>query len=198
MYFFGRSFFNSSLAQNIFQIVFTLFIISEIIIMIYTSKNNKKDSTKKDKGSFFVMIFGIWILIGLDASLRRVSNLNLPDIFFWIGSCLMIIGIILRCYSVWTLRNFFTLSVKTRSDQKIIQSGPYKYLRHPAYSGSIITFLGFSLAFRNIFGIISSIIILFLIYGYRIKVEEKVLEKIFGDKYFEYKNKTWRVIPWVI
>jgi Putative protein-S-isoprenylcysteine methyltransferase len=121
----------------------------------------------------------------------------LPEIMFWIGCAVIIVGIILRLYSVLTLGKSFTISVQVDLKQKIIQTGPYRYIRHPAYSGSILSLIGIALALRSIIGTIVTITIIAVIYGYRIRIEEKILENNFKTQYKEYKKNTKRIIPFI-
>jgi protein-S-isoprenylcysteine O-methyltransferase Ste14 len=120
-----------------------------------------------------------------------------PGILFWIGVLLTLTGVFLRTLSVWTLRRFFTLSVQVGKEQKIVQSGPYRYLRHPAYTDSILTLLGIALSFRSPLGILSTIAIIAIVYGYRIHVEEKELKVKFGISYAAYAKTTWRLLPYI-
>nr|WP_241408013.1 isoprenylcysteine carboxylmethyltransferase family protein [Clostridium beijerinckii] len=53
---------------------------------------------------------------------------------FWIGCAVIIVGIILRLYSVLTLGRSFTVSVQVDLKQKIIQTGPYRYIRQRKYT----------------------------------------------------------------
>lgn len=113
---------------------------------------------------------------------------------FWIGCAVTIVGIILRLYSVLTLGKSFTISVQVDLKQKIIQTGLYRYIRHPAYSGSILSLIGIALAIRSIIGTIVTITIIAVIYGYRIKIEEKTLESNSKTDYQEYKKCTKKII----
>ncbi|WP_271814837.1 methyltransferase family protein [Clostridium beijerinckii] len=133
-------------------------------------------------------------IIFLNLFCRKSYLMILPEIMFWIGCAVIIVGIILRLYSVLTLERSFTVSVQVDLDQKIIQTGPYRYIRHPAYSGSILSLIGIALALRSI---IVTITIIAVIYRYRIKIEEKILENNFRTHYKEYKKNTKRIIPFI-
>jgi protein-S-isoprenylcysteine O-methyltransferase Ste14 len=112
-----------------------------------------------------------------------------------VGLCLIIIGIIIRWNAIFKLKKYFTVNVSIQQDHKIIVSGIYKYIRHPAYLGSLLSFFGLGLALLNW---LSVIIIFFPILGsfmYRIKIEEDVLVAEFGKIYSEYSKKTKRLIP---
>ena len=198
MYFFGDTYFQNFIFKNVFQIVFIIVLITELAILVFTTWNNKKSSEKKtlsDRGSMLFIIIGFWFAILMNPIFIHITNFMLPMYFFWFGITLTTVGIFIRIYSVWTLRMYFTLNVQVATEQKIIKEGPYKYIRHPAYTGSILTLLGISISFRSLFGTISSIIIIVLVYGFRIKVEEKVLEKSFESSYNDYEKQTWRLIP---
>lgn len=197
---FGYRFFNGSIQHFWFNLVFIIWIISEIAIILFTSfKSFGKHSKKKseDKGSFFLIIFGVCFSIWISFLIRLHSNLLLPNIFFWVGILFMLIGIIIRCLSVWTLRKYFSLSVTIELEHHIVQSGPYKYLRHPAYTGGILTIIGMPISLRSPLAILIVAITVALIYGYRISVEEKALAQNFGKEYHKYSKKTWKIIPWI-
>jgi len=200
MYFFGDTYFQSFILKNVFQIVFMMVIITELAILVFTTWNNHKSSEKKtmsDRGSMLFIIIGFWLAILMNPICVATFSLVLPVYFFWIGITLTVVGIFIRVYSVWTLRKFFTLNVQVATEQKIVKDGPYKYIRHPAYTGSILTLLGISISFRSTVGIITTIIIIVLVYGFRIKVEERALEKSFGIAYEDYERQTWRLIPYI-
>ena len=106
-------------------------------------------------------------------------------------------GVIFRFIAIKQLGRFFTVNVTIRNDHQLIQSGLYKYLRHPSYCGSLISFLGFGISLNNWLSIIFIIIPYSLAVMYRIKVEEKVLTEQFGKQYLDYKKHTKRIIPFI-
>lgn len=200
LYFFGDTYFPEPLIKNVFQILFCMVLVTEIAILLFTVWNNRKksDETKKqDRGSMLFMIAGYWTAVFLNPICIRILPLLLPLDLFWIGATIALLGILVRVYSVWTLKKFFTLNVQVGSKQEIIRRGPYKYIRHPAYTGSILTLLGVAFSFRSLFSIIATVIIAAAIYGYRIKIEEKLLAENFGEAYNGYKKETWRLIPYI-
>ena len=92
---------------------------------------------------------------------------------------------------------FFTVDVTIRDDHKIKKDGLYRLIRHPSYSGSILSFIGFGISLNNWISlfIISLPVIFAMIH--RIKVEEKLLVARFGKEYVDYMRKTFRLIPWI-
>lgn len=76
--------------------------------------------------------------------------------------------------------------------QTIVQNGPYRWVRHPAYTGSILTLIGFALGLTLIASLVI-LVICFVGFLYRIQVEEKALVEVFGKEYQEYMQRTWRL-----
>ena len=64
------------------------------------------------------------------------------EAFFVLGLLLAIGGVALRQVAVAALGRFFTTRVTTRADQTVVDTGPYRYVRHPSYSGMLVTVLG--------------------------------------------------------
>ena len=198
LYFFGDTYFHAPVLKNIFQIIFSIVLIMEFIILISTALKSHTTpgmKSKSDRGSMLLIIVGYCLAILLNPFLIHLFPFVVPEFIFWIGMLLAVIGIFIRIYSVWTLRHYFSPTVQVSSEQKIVQTGPYKYIRHPAYTGSILALLGISISFRSPLGIIANLLIIAVIYGYRIKIEEKAMEKSFGLLYENYKKHTWRLIP---
>jgi protein-S-isoprenylcysteine O-methyltransferase Ste14 len=117
--------------------------------------------------------------------------------FFAIGMALVVIGFIIRIYSILTLNQYFTYSVAKVENHKIISTGLYKFIRHPGYLGQFIIFMGISISMSNWLFILSMMIPVSLGYLYRIKVEEKFMTDQLGNDYKNYQEQTKKVIPMV-
>ena len=68
---------------------------------------------------------------------------------FFLGIALMWAGIAFRYYAMRVLGRYFTFQVDVHSGQTVIEAGPYHYIRHPSYTGALITVLGLGLALGN-------------------------------------------------
>ena len=82
-------------------------------------------------------------------------------------------------------------------DQPVVQHGPYRLIRHPAYSGTFLTMLGVGLAMTNWASLVALLVCVFLGHFYRVSIEEKALIRTIGQPYIEYMRRTKRFIPWV-
>jgi len=109
----------------------------------------------------------------------------------------MLAGIALRWYSVWVLGKYFTFDVAIHSGQTLIEAGPYRYIRHPSYSGALLTLFGFGLALGNWAGLAAALVCLGSAYAYRVPVEEAALAAALGEPYRQYVSRTWRLVPFL-
>ena len=85
-----------------------------------------------------------------------------------------------------------------RKKSNVITTGVYGVVRHPIYSGTLISVLGWTILFKSIISIVY-FPILFLLYFLTIVREERILIEEYGDEYIDYKKKVpKRLIPFVI
>jgi len=122
---------------------------------------------------------------------------NFRSVVHYSGLGFIITGIIIRWTAILKLKKFFTVQVSIQKDHKIFDNGTYKYIRHPAYSESLLSFLGLGLALMNWLSIFVIFLPIMGSFLYRIKIEEQVLVSEFGEKYIDYSKKTKRIIPWI-
>ena len=114
----------------------------------------------------------------------------------WAGVILGASGFALRLWSLLLLRERFTRTLLVQSGHQIERSGPYRYVRHPGYLGSLLCLNGTGLASGNTLVVIASILATSAGYGYRIHVEDAMLIKAFGEAYESYRDSTGALIPW--
>jgi len=111
-----------------------------------------------------------------------------------IGIGLSLTGHVFYNYCKIYLGKMFTYEVGITSEHKLIQTGPYSFLRHPGYSGLLLYLFGDALYFNTVFSYITFLSYLNYLMN-RITVEEACLIEEFGDTYHSYRNKSWRLIP---
>ncbi|WP_409300619.1 methyltransferase family protein [Peribacillus sp. SCS-155] len=180
------------------EIIFYLWVLSEIAIFIKT-KLQRKDvaSENKDKGSVRFIVLGIFICIAIDQLCNFLKLGYVNTAYSELGSILIIVGMCIRLWAVTALGRHFSLVVSVDSKQEIIQSGPYRIVRHPSYTGLLVTFIGIGLAFNTWTGSLFSFVFFIIVFGYRIRIEEKALIDMFPDEYPGYIRKTSSLIPFV-
>jgi protein-S-isoprenylcysteine O-methyltransferase len=107
----------------------------------------------------------------------------------------MIAGQLLRWWSIATLGRLFTVNVAIREGHQLIDSGPYRYIRHPAYTAILLFHVGAGLCLCNALSLIALTVPTTLVLLNRIRVEEDVLLSGLGDRYRGYMTRTKRLIP---
>jgi len=99
---------------------------------------------------------------------------------------------------VWARRTLgvnYSGHIMVGKEQELVQSGPYRFIRHPAYAGYLLMALGISLGYASLAGLISVFALLLPSLVYRIKVEGKLLSERFGEAYHQYASQVKRFIP---
>jgi protein-S-isoprenylcysteine O-methyltransferase Ste14 len=184
---------------TIFWLTYILWIVPEIIIS--TRRAPRLSSKSGDRGSLLVVMLLLWIGIAADFALTfqwpqaAIRSGRVPVFFIGIG--LMFAGMALRLYSVSLLGRYFTFEVAVHSDQRVIEVGPYRYIRHPSYAGALITMTGLGLALGNWAGLIALLGCMIVAYSYRIPIEESALLAALGEPYEKYIRRTYRLIPYI-
>jgi protein-S-isoprenylcysteine O-methyltransferase Ste14 len=173
--------------------------LSEIIgsYVIPRLRQKGEVKTRSDRGSRIVIWLGIFMAIFLSDYFATHGITPIPETFFYVGIVVMMVGIAFRQWAIWVLGRFFSTKVRIVSDHRIVSEGPYRYLRHPSYTGTLMILLGLGLASRTWLGTVIIIALFSLVIGYRIDVEESALKAEFGDDYTEYAKRTKRLIPFL-
>ena len=114
---------------------------------------------------------------------------------FVVGICVMAFGLYLRIWSIAVLGKYFRTTIELENNQQVVQSGPYRLIRHPSYTGLILTCLGYGVALQNIFSLIIVGTLPTIALLHRIDMEEKVLSAGMGEAYGIYQKRTKKLIP---
>jgi protein-S-isoprenylcysteine O-methyltransferase Ste14 len=110
---------------------------------------------------------------------------------------LVLLGSILFIWARRTLGRHYSGHVSLKKEQELVQSGPYRIIRHPAYAGYLFMALGLALGFSSLSGLVSTLLILLPATVYRIRVEDRLLAEHFGAQFEEYARKKERLLPGV-
>lgn len=185
----------------LFWITFSLWWIPELV-GAFLQHAKEGDQTKvQDHCSYLVVMILMIVSLGLAfqfASILPRATITWNQIaVFFMGIVFMLAGIVFRWYAIRTLGRYFTRNVATRTDQHVVQNGPYRLIRHPAYAGTLLTLLGLGFAMTNWASILALLICNFPGHLYRIYVEEQALRLSLGQPYALYMQRTKRIIPFV-
>ena len=193
------SFSGRPILELIFWACFASWIIPEAIA--WRIKRSTDSTKTRDQGSLSLIVVLWWVGIAMDFSLSLLMPQAVissrKTLVFFAGICLMLMGMALRWYSASVLGKYFTFDVAIQSGQVLIEAWPYRYVRHPSYSGALMTLLGFGLALGNWVGLAAALSCLGFAYVYRIPIEEAALTLALGEAYEQYTKRTWRLVPFL-
>jgi protein-S-isoprenylcysteine O-methyltransferase len=178
-----------------------LFFGSELALALFRRARHTKGATRTDRGSLRLL----WIVITL-AIMMAVSFAGYrPGLFpfpptwtraaaitFFVG------GLGFRWWAVVALGRFFTVDVATHDGHTLVSTGPFRFVRHPSYTGLLLAFLGFGVSLGNAVSLLVLMAPIAFTLAYRMRVEEAALRRTFGASYDAYCARTKRLIPGVI
>jgi len=184
--------------SNIFTLTYLIWFISEILLnrLRRSAPSDKKNEDKSSLATIWItilMVIPLSVFIATYFRARIFRNEN----YEYLGLIVIGIGILIRFFAVNSLGKFFTVDVTIRQEHQLKKDGFYKIVRHPSYSGSILSFVGFGISLNNWISLFVVTIAVFTAFMKRIRIEENVLQNQFGEEYTRYAKKTYRLIPWV-
>ncbi len=181
-----------------FIIIYISWFISEILF-IRLLRVKKEEGAKADKGS--LLLIWVFIIIGNVSAVFITHYLNAPitssPLAAYTGLGLIIVGILIRIGAIRSLGAFFTVQVAIKNDHQLKTDGYYKYVRHPSYTASLLSFIGFGVSLNHWISVLLAGGMAFIAFGIRIRIEEKVLLSHFGEAYTSYRKRTKALIPFI-
>jgi len=192
--------FPTTIAAAIFYVVYALWLFSELVIggIIPRSRRRGAPIIYEDKSSRSLIALSTFLSLAIAFLFASSGIASLPTGVFYLGIGLMIAGILLRQWSIAVLGRYFSRTVGVQEGQVVVDRGPYRLVRHPAYTGSLLTIVGLGFVLQSWGAVLVLIAFFGVAFGYRIHVEEGVLTSKLGDEYVAYTKRTKRLIPYVL
>jgi protein-S-isoprenylcysteine O-methyltransferase Ste14 len=158
-----------------------------------SATEDSKGDTSKDKGTCELYAFGRFLTVLV--AMAAVTHWQEMSLIAWLGLALFIFGVLFRLKAINTLGRFYSHRVRLIGEHRIIDTGPYQYVRHPAYTGMLTAHFGFVLFFYNPWAMAAFLLVLLPAVVMRIKVEEVALYELNG--YAAYAETHKRIFPLV-
>jgi protein-S-isoprenylcysteine O-methyltransferase Ste14 len=177
-----------------------MFVIACLPIVLYFSleflRKSPMQEEKQNRGSSILIGAVLSWMIFVPILIHIFSDKE-TGFLLWIGILTGLTGVWIRSSAMKTLGRFYSRNVGKQAEHQIVQHGWYRYIRHPGYLGTFLTFLGFAVSSSSWLAVGINVVLFFIAYSYRIKVEEQALVAGFGDAYRQYQAKTWKLIPFL-
>jgi protein-S-isoprenylcysteine O-methyltransferase len=181
-------------------LVVLLFPLSEVILAV-VKRARPSEATVHDRGSMRRLWLVIAGAVALAMLLRGVSaaRLRLPaGVRESAALGLLVGGLALRWSAILTLGRLFTTDIAIHQGHRVVDSGPYRYVRHPSYTGLLLAFLGLGVVYGNWLSIAALVVPISFAVAQRIRLEEAALLSQLGAPYGAYCERTKRLIPGIV
>ncbi|MEM4992026.1 isoprenylcysteine carboxylmethyltransferase family protein [Priestia sp. SB1] len=189
--------FPSQLEHNLLGICLLLWVIIEYRVLFKRDKRPKKNDRKA------LSLFSVLILMFCVSSIL-IYERNLGSLgkeyrwIFWVGILIIAIGVAIRQHSIHIMGGSYVATLQVQEKPQLIQTGPFKLVRHPCYTGFMISLWGLGIALLNWLFLLLIIFFSIIVFLIQIKIEERELEAFFGEEYKEYKKTTKKILPYFL
>lgn len=155
---------------------------------------------EQDEGTMRLILVGnmVGMVAASVAAFLPWLHIPWPHLALLAGSALMLAGGALRRACFRALGEHFSGVVRASADQPVIDSGPYRWIRHPSYSAGFLLFLGIGFGLGSWLSIAILLLMTGYVYARRVAVEERVLLATIGKPYSDYMRRTKRFIPGLV
>jgi protein-S-isoprenylcysteine O-methyltransferase Ste14 len=183
---------------SVFTVAYLVWAVSEIVL---NRRMRSRDGDKSGADGYSLRL--IWIVIAVSIGLGTWISMTFHrpiaagTVLPYAGLVLIFTGVIFRLIIIRSLGRFFTVDVTIRPDHRLKKDGFYRFLRHPSYFASYLSFIGFGLSLNNWISLLLIGVSIFAAFAYRIKIEEQVLLDHFGTEYAHYQKTTKKLIPFL-
>ena len=176
------------------------------VLMLYTLQAELRFDARarsgaagaSDRGSTVALSLSSLVpVFGFVLAMKGRLDVSLPGMpaAAWCGVILGALGLLLRLWAVLTLRERYTRTLLLQDEHRIERGGPYRFVRHPGYLGSLLTLNGVAMASGSVAALLASLAATLAAYAYRIRVEDAMLVAAFGAAYEQYRLRTRALLP---
>jgi protein-S-isoprenylcysteine O-methyltransferase Ste14 len=175
-------------ANVAFWTILGLFILGENA-MRYRTRRNRRGGRRAERSTLAIVVVCVVGAVAAGIQLASWSGGSVGSAawpLFVLGLVLMAAGLVIRQWAILTLGRYFTVDVRIHPNQTVVDRGPYRWVRHPSYTGLVLFFVGLGLALGNW----ASLVVLAALPAAgllaRIRAEERALFTSLGDDYRRY------------
>lgn len=183
--------------SSFIDVLIILWVSSEVLLA-FARRANPGQTRISDRGTERLLWAIIVAAVGVSVALRNISWGRFPittALLQALAFLFLVAGIAVRWWAILALGHSFTTNVAVAPEQKVVTSGPYRWIRHPAYAGMLLAFLGCGWHLGSWLSLATLVLPVLGAVLYRVSVEEAVLLEGLGDEYREYQQATKALIP---
>ncbi len=170
------------------------------ISLIVRDRRHGTGSTDADRGTRILNALLVVETVVVSGILAATLHVFVAPGAIWfrsVGLVIVWLGLALRVWAIRTLGAAFRTTVEVDHGQQVVTQGPYRWVRHPSYTGLLLITVGFGVAFASWLFLVLCAVLPSLAIVRRIKVEEPELARVLGEPYRSYSARTKRLVPGV-
>ena len=190
--------FQHGAAEAAFNVVVLAWLVFEFVMRV--RQRTKAQGPATSDPSAVILIPSLVASVIAAEILGRRGGLPWPGGQVWpfvVGIILILSGMGLRAWSIATLGRFFQYQIRVQSGHHVVTGGPYRYVRHPSYTGIALVLIGIALACDDVWSLLAVLVLGGVGLGVRIHAEERQLEQALGAEYEQFAGSRKRLVPGV-
>jgi protein-S-isoprenylcysteine O-methyltransferase Ste14 len=187
---------------HVYRYLFPVMWLSWVGYWWASSLNVKRTSRREPLQSRLLHIVPLMLAVALlwlpSFPIQALGERFLPSgvWFFWIGAVLTLAGLLVTVWARVHLGRNWSGTITVKQDHELITSGPYKFERHPIYSGLLLAFIGVALARAEWRGVVA-VVLAFCAIWRKLRIEEQWMRDQFGIAYEEYTRRVAALVPFI-
>ncbi len=182
----------------IWWVLYCLWGVGEIGILLVT-RTQRSGGQVRDRGS----LWALWATVAVSITVGTWYGQTHARTIFggapWVRMVSVVLlgaGLVVRWIAIWTLGRAFSANVAIRVGQKVMKTGLFGVVRHPSYTGLLMTFMAVGVHTGSWLAMGMIVVPTTAALMYRIVIEEAALKEAFGEEYVEYSREAKRLVPW--
>jgi protein-S-isoprenylcysteine O-methyltransferase Ste14 len=190
--------FRHGAAEVAFTVALAAWLVFEFVMRVRQHLRSRGPASADP--SAFILVPCLVACVVLAQVLGRRGGLPWPGGLAWpfvAGMVLIVAGIGLRAWSIATLGRFFQYWIKIQPGHRVVSGGPYRYVRHPSYTGIALVLAGLALASDDVWSLVAVAILGGTGLAVRIHAEERQLTESLGAEYAHFAAGRKRLVPGV-
>jgi protein-S-isoprenylcysteine O-methyltransferase Ste14 len=143
-------------------------------------------------------LLGAWLFFAERRALVRFGLWRpaIPELpwLMWLGAAMTLTGLLFAIWARLYLGKNWSGLVQVKHDHELIRGGPYRFVRHPIYSGVLLALIGTAVARRNLWSF-AGVALVWLGFWLKSRLEERFMVETFGAQYEDYRRSTGGILP---
>ena len=188
-----------SLALDIISGCWLVFVAIWVLAAVSTKRTVYRE-TRAQRLRYWVLLVFAYLLLFYGPRLPYPLNLGItPYVAPTAGAAavLCVIGLVFAVWARVTLGRNWSGVVTLKEGHELVERGPYRFVRHPIYTGILTMFFATAVAQGHLSGFVGTLL-LFASFWIKLRDEEKLMLQQFPEQYADYRRRTKRIIPFVL